>query len=1726
MRTHSDECGNLVRVSKQRAFPIHLALLSLVLIVILSMSAQSASTMAPAAVGDNSLWLTGSRPGSPDFSGYVEVGYSPALNPTSGGITIEGWVKRIAADRHETLVGNGWRGSYWVGFYSDGRLRFYPHGSDSLATGNGTVPAGVWTHVAVTYDGVNTSRFYINGVLDKVASVTAGPLESAPSGQALGIGFDAHDDFTPNYFGGGIDNVRIWNVVRSSAQIKDGMFQSIAMPHPGLLAEWSFDGDASDGTGNHDGSLVGYYTSSNEGAIPHDIRIPQVSGTPSLDGFCNTGSEYANATQVTVDGTGVWLMHTADDMWVCFDDLGASVETAQVYLDVDYTRQDPAQPEHLRLEVKDDDTLRAQEGTGSNTYTDTVAANGLWDGKYMVCCGDFPTYRAEFRISHDLLDGWSHVIGLALGKSTGERGGFDLWPALSASYLPSTWSSAILGGAGDPRTFAGHVVYQPRDSAADPVGIAGVTVSLIGSDPSGGEALVATDETNLDGSFSVSGDDDYTEHRLEMGAPPKGYLAKEAEVGPPGVVIDARTIDYGTAISGTYTGSVFILGDALPYVVDWASGPRFLIVAPQHIIDSGALDEFVDFKRRVGFAVEVISLETVDATFAGANRLEKIRALEQDRFETHYGLLDQYLLLIGTMHEIPFGQFAMYFAGLTGWGAPDLDACRYPAAYHVRWYPSDWVYADLASDFDSNGNGCLLDGIDLAGDAIKADGYVPDELPDFHATVAVGRIPFNTESGVRSVLTNILRFEQKTESFKNRTLLAMSHYWINGIFWYPPDSMYYSCSLKDDKPNVTGVSNSCAGGTEDAAVYGEQMKSDFLNDQGCLSTILYEAVKIPGGQSSPVVSPKPLTAQNVLDTLEETEFGMVNVGGHGTPGSVLRAHWVDINGDGWVESPTAPISGTSENEILDDTPLIRRNGMNNHLTPDNDRGAIYILAACATGDPRSNSFGANVLEQGHGVGWVGMMDGVRLAAPVDLQVTERLLKNNLRLGDAVWYALDELCAHGGGTARWLSTLYGDPTLSYWGNPGGQSLLAAWPMLRFDGRGQGYTPLAGPEVPKTMWEYSGSAPGTATLPPSPVVSNNGEVIVAHGSYVDVLREGGLYQRLNLDGAAFGTPAIAADGTIYALDVNGNLYAFKYNSYELVPVPSFSASASTQLAEASTSGGGRFRRWKLDLDTIPTTSPIVGPDGFIVVGGSSRIKIVRPDGMLFRSFGLVQGEYVGALAIGADRLIYGTTATGHITRLSFDPDGSVKTVSGPGCSTPPLLAYGYVYAGLANGQVVKLSKNTLGQMAIFQADGEVTAGPVIGPGGQVLVGTVNGTLYSLTENLSLRWQRSIGAAVSSVPAFSADALYIVGGDALRAYNPYSGEPIWTYGLGSGAGNGSVAVGYGREIYVQTGSGKVIAVGEGWTDACIALAADSVKPTPGRKAVQVRWRTSMPPLDSTSGSVLHPAAAQSTVVGILLQRSADGGDWEDVAILPPGTTVYTDTNILPNTSYAYRAQVLDSEGNDSDFTITLVNVQSLPSVPIAPTLEAVTVEAADALGVVWSSPMSDVVSGYRLERSLSTTGPFTVALQIGGGVTSTVDMGLEPATDYYYRVVAINGAGESDPSEVLSGTTRSQSLSAPEHVTATLVISNLVQISWTEGPVGATTVIEVRPGLMGGYVPLATTDATGPYNYYLGAPNVYIHRVKFVLGDAESAYVTSGVIDTREEYRVYLPLVLHGN
>jgi hypothetical protein len=93
-------------------------------------------------------------------------------------ITIEAWVWRSNTSSNETIVGNSWEESYWLGFSPNGNLRFITHGAD-IVDSSAVVYASSWTHVAVTYNG-STRNFYINGALDKSSNLYPGRSPATP----------------------------------------------------------------------------------------------------------------------------------------------------------------------------------------------------------------------------------------------------------------------------------------------------------------------------------------------------------------------------------------------------------------------------------------------------------------------------------------------------------------------------------------------------------------------------------------------------------------------------------------------------------------------------------------------------------------------------------------------------------------------------------------------------------------------------------------------------------------------------------------------------------------------------------------------------------------------------------------------------------------------------------------------------------------------------------------------------------------------------------------------------------------------------------------------------------------------------------------------------------------------------------------------------------------------------------------------------------------------------------------------------------------------------------------------------------------------------------------------------------------------------------------------------------------------------------------------------------
>ena len=133
----------------------------------------------------------------------------------------------------------------------------YPvQGSTALTT-------NVWHHVAVTYDappGTGCWQIYLDGVADTAGTTCPNMTPRYDSLQHFGIGAAITSTGTATgAFGGRIDEVRVWSVARTQAEIQASMGEAL-ITGTGLIGRWGFeDGTtATDSTAPaENGTLVG-----------------------------------------------------------------------------------------------------------------------------------------------------------------------------------------------------------------------------------------------------------------------------------------------------------------------------------------------------------------------------------------------------------------------------------------------------------------------------------------------------------------------------------------------------------------------------------------------------------------------------------------------------------------------------------------------------------------------------------------------------------------------------------------------------------------------------------------------------------------------------------------------------------------------------------------------------------------------------------------------------------------------------------------------------------------------------------------------------------------------------------------------------------------------------------------------------------------------------------------------------------------------------------------------------------------------------------------------------------------------------------------------------------------------------------------------------------------------------------------------------------------------------
>jgi Concanavalin A-like lectin/glucanases superfamily len=181
----------------------------------------------------------------------VTVADANSLDFTTA-LTIEAWIKPAAFSQNAfqgTIVAkDNWAGNVSTGYVlrcgGTGILDFtYGSGGtnpwQSFTSVNNVLSANVWQHVAVTFVQNGSVKMYVNGV--QVSLIATGAVSNpiATNAQNLGIGTDLYDAQYRN-FNGQIDEVRLWNVERSAAQIKTFKDRTLCN-QTGLVAYYQFN---------------------------------------------------------------------------------------------------------------------------------------------------------------------------------------------------------------------------------------------------------------------------------------------------------------------------------------------------------------------------------------------------------------------------------------------------------------------------------------------------------------------------------------------------------------------------------------------------------------------------------------------------------------------------------------------------------------------------------------------------------------------------------------------------------------------------------------------------------------------------------------------------------------------------------------------------------------------------------------------------------------------------------------------------------------------------------------------------------------------------------------------------------------------------------------------------------------------------------------------------------------------------------------------------------------------------------------------------------------------------------------------------------------------------------------------------------------------------------------------------------------------------------------------
>lgn len=154
-----------------------------------------------------------------------------------------------------------------------------------------------------------------------------------------------------------------------------------------------------------------------------------------------------------------------------------------------------------------------------------------------------------------------------------------------------------------------------------------------------------------------------------------------------------------------------------------------------------------------------------------------------------------------------------------------------------------------------------------------------------------------------------------------------------------------------------------------------------------------------------------------------------------------------------------------------------------------------------------------------------------------------------------------------------------------------------------------------------------------------------------------------------------------------------------------------------------------------------------------------------------------------------------------------------------------------------------------------------------------------------------------------------------------------------------------------------------------------------------------------------------------GYVIERSANGtSGWSQIGSTAANVTTFQNTGLQMSTTYFYRVRAVNGSGQSVNSNTA--SATTLLAAPAAPTNLVATALSQTQIQLTWGDVAGE--TQYVIERSANGTSGWAQVGTTTANTTTFTNTGLKKNTRYYYRVRAVNSAGNSPYSNVANTTT----------------------------------------------------------------------------------------------------------